>query len=90
MNAYPKFGEPRHGAADIHDVATEAIELGDRPARRRTRVDRGGARTRAAGRWRRSRNYLGDHTPGLDLEARRLDLLQLNWLSCWPVVETRR
>jgi hypothetical protein len=77
MNANPKLGKLRHRGAHIHHIATEAIELGDhqhvagfQPVEqaREAAPLRGGDI---------SGHGLRDHAAGLDLEARRLDLLQL-------------
>jgi hypothetical protein len=77
MNANPKLGKLRHRGAHIHHIATEAIELGDHQhvaGLQPVEQAREPAPLRGSDI---SGHGLGDHAAGLDLEARRLDLLQL-------------
>ena len=75
MDANPKFGELRHRAAHVHNIAAEPIEFGDNQhvtgfeAIEEAREPAALCGSDIAG------DCLGDHTPGLDLEAGGRELL---------------
>ena len=89
MNPHPKFGELRDCAADIHDIAAEAIELGD---------DQDVPGFEAVEDTREAAALCGgDVAETVSVITRRGSTLKpaaaisCSWLSVvWPAVETRR